>query len=115
MEIYFKSKRLAKEFEKKDLKRKHGELRSKKIMQRLAEMAASDNLEILHKLPGPRCHQLTNNLDEQFSLDLDHPYRLIIEVADEPIPRKEDKGISLQKVSKVCIIEITNTHGRTNG
>lgn len=41
---------------------------------------------------------------------LDHPYRLIFESADEPIPTKSDGGIDWTKVTAVRILGVEDTH-----
>lgn len=57
-------------------------------------------------LPLGRCHELLYNLSGQLSLDLDHPYRLIFESANEPIPTKPDGGINWTKVTAVMILGV---------
>jgi len=61
-------------------------------------------------LPQARCHQLTRDLDECFSLDLDGPYRLILKVVEDPIPRRRDGGIDPKLVRRVQIFDIVDTH-----
>ena len=46
---------------------------------------------------------------KQFSVDLDHPYRLIFE-PEEPIPRKDDGGIDWSQVTTVVILGVEDTH-----
>lgn len=46
----------------------------------------------------------------QLSLDLDHPYRLIFEPANEPIPTKPDGGLDWNKVTAVRILGVEDTH-----
>ena len=58
-------------------------------------MASAESLAELATLPQARCHQLAGNLSEKFSLDLDGPFRLIVEVADLPVPR-------LSSYSSIC-------------
>ncbi|WP_229548556.1 hypothetical protein [Nostoc sp. CHAB 5836] len=48
----------------------------------------------------------------QLSLDLDGPYRLIFEPADQPIPLKPDGGLDWDKVTAVEILGVENTHGK---
>ncbi len=63
----------------------------------------------LQRLP-PRCHELGGDRVGQFSVDLDHPYRLLFIPADEPVPYREDGGIDLERVKEIEIIEIADTH-----
>jgi len=62
-------------------------------------------------LPQVRCHELKGDRTGQLSLDLDHPYRLIIEPAHDPIPRKPDGGLDWNKVTAVMIVGVEDTHG----
>jgi hypothetical protein len=63
----------------------------------------------MRNLPG-RCHELREDRAGQLSLDLDHPYRLIFEPADNPIPLKPDGGIDWKKVTAIRIIGVEDTH-----
>lgn len=44
------------------------------------------------------------------SLDLRHPYRLLFEPADEPVPRKPDGGLAWSRVIAVRILGVEDTH-----
>ena len=83
---------------------------TQKLKQRMAELKAADVLADISHLPPPRLHELTGKEKGQFSVDLQHPYRLLFIPADEPVPRKEDGGIELNGVKAVEIIEIADTH-----
>lgn len=92
------------------LVRKHGTKRAKKIRQRLDDLHAANSLDVMRKLPG-RCHELAGDKSGFLSLDLDHPYRLLFEPANEPLPQKDDGGIDWVNVTAVRIIGIEDTHG----
>lgn len=64
----------------------------------------------MHTLPG-RCYELIGNKSGQLSLDLVHPYRLIIKPANNPIPKKDDGGLDWRKITAIKIIGVENTHG----
>ncbi len=91
------------------LKKNHGADRAKRIRRRLDDLRAANVLEDMRNLPG-RCHELLHNRAGQLSLDLDHPYRLIFEPANEPIPSKPDGGIDWNKVTAVRVMGVENTH-----
>ena len=93
----------------KALRRKHGPDRAKRIRRRLDDLAAAASLEVMLTLPG-RCHELRGSMAGQLSLDLDHPHRLIIEPADNPIPRKPDGGLDWSEVRSVRIVGVADTH-----
>ncbi|MGE5206081.1 MAG: killer suppression protein HigA [Chlamydiota bacterium] len=75
------------------------------------ELAAADTLADVSRLPPPRCHQLSENLDEQFAVDISPNERLVFEVDDNPVPRRADGGIDLNKVLAVVILRIEDYHG----
>ena len=72
-------------------------------------MAAVDNLEDVKLLPG-RWHELKGQLKHCLSVDLDHPYRLIFKVADEPAPTKPDGGLDWSAVTVLKVQSIRDTH-----
>ena len=110
MNIVFKYNKFKEEcINQRLLEKEHGRKRAKRIRQRLDTLHAVEVLEDMKGLPG-RCHELRHNHSGQFSLDLDHPYRLIFEPADEPIPTRPDGGIDWTKVTAVMILGVVNTH-----
>ncbi len=81
-----------------------------KLRRRLMEMRGADTLADLSHLPPMRCHEESQNRAGQFSVDLEHPMRLIFVPAGDAVPRKADGGIDRTKVTAVEIIEITDPH-----
>lgn len=57
----------------RELRKRHGLVRAKKIMQRLKSLGAAETPADLKSLPG-RCHELHGDRAGELSLDLDHPY-----------------------------------------
>ncbi len=111
MDIVFSNKKLEKTCaDERRMQREFGTVRSKKVKRRLAEIDAASNLDEFGKLPGPRCHELGGDRKGQLSIDLDHPYRLIIEPNHNPIPAKDDGGLDWSQVTAIRIIEIEDTH-----
>ena len=79
MLITYKNNKLEKEFcDIKLLKRRWGEEQANLIARRLEQLKAADNLEVLRTLPQLRAHELKGNRAGQISLDVKHPYRLLI-------------------------------------
>lgn len=112
MDIYFKSKRLSKKCSnKKEMIKEWGPEIAKKLSIRLMEIQAASNIEELKKLPQARCHKLKGNRDNQFAVDLKHPYRLIFEPYQDPIPLKSDGGLDLAKITAILILEVDDYHG----
>ena len=111
VDIFFKSKSLATRFNNdKWLLKKYGERNARIIQQRLQEIEAAENLAQLMMLPGPRCHPLKGARKEQFAVRALDPYRITFEVADDPVPRKEDGGIDLAKVAAIRIVRVEDYH-----
>lgn len=111
MEVSFVSQQMARTCASlAHMQRKWGAERAKKVKLRLDQMRAAASLAELMALPQARCHQLVANRDEQFSLDLDGPYRLIVQVDHEPVPRRPDGGIDLNRVERLLVLEITDPH-----
>jgi len=112
MIILFRSKKLEKTLsDRKTLVKHFGLEQARKIQQRLFELQAADNLGILKSLPQVRAHELAGNRAGQISLDLKHPYRLLIVPAYDDPPRKKDGGLDWEKVAKIMILEVEDTHG----
>jgi len=66
---------------------------------------------MMRQLPGARCHELKGNMEGTLAVDLDQPYRLLFEPANDPIPRKEDGGLDWKKVTAITVTEIRDYHG----
>ncbi|MFP4380143.1 MAG: type II toxin-antitoxin system RelE/ParE family toxin [Candidatus Sumerlaeia bacterium] len=110
MEIYFKSKKMQKQCsEDRTMQKAFGRKMCKRLKQRLMELSAADNLADISHLPPPRCHELRNRKGV-FSVDLEQPYRLLFEAANEPIPRNASGGVELSLVTEIMVIEIADTH-----
>lgn len=112
MKIFFQTRKMEKAANSESLGNRHWGTRAPKIRQRLAELAAANTLADVSTLPPPRCHQLTENLDEHFAVDITRNERLVFEVANNPTPRKQDGGIDLAQVTEIVILRIEDYHGR---
>ena len=78
MEISFKSKkieRICTDFG--EASRQHGRDMATIIHQRVKELRATDSVDTIIHFGIGRCHQLKGKRNDQFALDLRHPYRLI--------------------------------------
>ena len=89
--------------------KKLGEKRFKKYKQRLDQLKASKTLENVRFQPG-RFHELTSNRKGQWACELDHPYRLIFEPQENPIPIDSDGKYIWVEIKGVEIIEIDDYH-----
>lgn len=111
MGILFKTKKFQKECNNhKLLIRTYGKRRADLIRRRLDEFRAANSLYELRYLPGPRCHELKGNRAGQFSVDLDHPYRLLFCPKNDPLPQKADGGLNWKEITIIEIVGIEDTH-----
>ena len=112
MEVLFRRAKFARTCSTRtDMVRTFGPATARRLEARLAELEAATVLEDLRSLPQARAHELTGDRDEQISLDLDHPRRLIIAVANDPIPRRADGGLDWTAITSVVVEEVADTHG----
>ena len=81
-------------------------------MLRLTQLQAASCLNDMKVIPGTRFHQLEGKRKKQFSLDLKHPFRLVLEPFCDPIPYTDKNEINLEKISKIMIIEVVDYHGK---
>ena len=111
MDVTFRNTKLQKIFESESsLKRKYGPRRGIKISRHISHLRSLPNLAMV-PTGGPfRCHQLSGDRDEQFAIDLVHPFRLVFEVEHNPIPRDKFGGIDKGRVTAIRIKEVINYH-----
>jgi len=81
-----------------------------KLQQRMMELSAADSLADISGLPPARCHELTKDRAGQLSVDLQHPYRLLFVVGNDPRPERENGGLDWEGVTEIVIVEIADTH-----
>lgn len=111
MDIIFSTNKLETECNNtKLLTKRYGPRRAKLISQRLYELRAANVLADIRYLPQPRCHELKGNRAGQLSVDLDHPYRLIFEPANNAVLLKPDGGLDWSKVTAILILGVEDTH-----
>ncbi len=112
MEILFLERKLAKACnDQSRLVQIYGPLRAKLIRRRLDEFRAAEHLGIIRLLPQVRCHELKGDRQGTLAVDLDHPYRLIFEPANDPIPRKPDGGLDWTGVTAIRVLSVEDYHG----
>lgn len=110
MVIVFATTKMEKVFNSaKELNRKYGK-QAQKIMIRMGSLRAAANLSQVPKVPPDRCHELSEGRPGQFAVDLIHPFRLVFEPAEVPVPRKTDGGIDLAMVTKIRILDVEDYH-----
>lgn len=111
MEILFANNKLARSCnEEKERTRTFGPERAKRLGRRLDQLRHAESLAIF-RVVHPRCHPLVGDRFGEWSADLDGPYRLIFEIADEQLPKDEHGNLDISKVQRVRIINVDDTHG----
>lgn len=111
MELFFANKKLAKLLNsRKNTLRIYGPDNGRRILLRLQQIAAAASLDELARLPQTRVHELKADRKEQISVDVKHPYRLLLASAHEETPRKLDGGLDWSCITSVTVIQITDTH-----
>jgi toxin HigB-1 len=112
MEISFASRKLEKACNiEREGDRMWGTENARRVRQRFAELSAADTLAVVAKIPPARLHALKGNRKGQYAVDVKHPFRLIFELAHDPIPKKDDGGVDLQRITRIRVLSVEDYHG----
>ena len=104
MHLIYKTNSLEKECTDFNRATKSYGLNCAKILhRRIRELKASESLEEMIAFKIGRCHALKGDLSGKYALDLEHPYRLIVESTGD---LTETFGIRIVK-----LLEVTDYHG----
>ena len=111
VDIFFKSNKLAKVLNAEaSLKKEYGAKNAKQIRLRMAVLAAANTLADVPTTPPDRRHQLKGDYRGCFAVDVEHPFRIVFEPADDVPPVKADGGLDLGKITAITILEIVDYH-----
>ena len=88
---------------------KLGPQQAKLYKQRLDDLKDVLNLEETRFLPGSY-HELKENRKGQWASSLNHPYRLIFEPQEKPIPTNQAGQYLWVEIKGIEIIEIVDYH-----
>jgi proteic killer suppression protein len=109
--VLFQNRKLEKACDDESrLARKYGIVCAKLLKHRLDQLGGAKNLEAMRGVPQVRCHELKGNRVGTLAVDLAHPYRLIFEPANDPIPRKADGGLDWMKVTMIRVLAVEDYH-----
>lgn len=114
IDIEFASKKLEKQFNTgRELIKAYGPQRAKRIMVMMTALRAAAHMGILGPPYSPphRCHELKHNKKGLLSLNLDGPYRLLIEPMNDPLPTLEAGGLDWNGITAIKILGVEDTHG----
>jgi plasmid maintenance system killer protein len=110
VKISFKSNKLARSLtEAKEIQKAFGVM-SKKVNQRMKEISASDNLEVLKTLPAANCHELKGDRKGEFAVDISGNYRIVFIPDHQPVPVKDDNSIDCIKITHIEILGTEDYH-----
>ena len=111
MIITFKSRKLKNIFDSsRDIIRVYGEVRGKKITNRMSVLRAVTYLEEVPVEKPDRRHELSHKRKGQFAVDITGNYRLIFEPNNNPLPLRKDGGLDLWKITEIKILEVEDYH-----
>lgn len=111
MDVSFRDSKLAKICNsERALVKAYGKANARKIMMRLTILEAAETLSDVPITPPSRRHELKGDKKGQFGIDVQHPFRIVLEPAHNPVPKKEDGGIDLDAVTAIEIITIEDYH-----
>ncbi|MBP5637918.1 MAG: type II toxin-antitoxin system RelE/ParE family toxin [Victivallales bacterium] len=82
---------------------------ARRLHSRLTVLANAETFETIRNTPG-RFHELKDNRKGQWSMDLVHPYRLIITPLTQPIPTDKDGKYIWTEIKDALIVEIVDYH-----
>lgn len=110
MEISYKSSKLKKIFtEANEIQKAFGSM-AKKVNQRMKEISASENLEVLKSIPAANCHELRGNRKGEFALDISGNHRIIFVPDHDPVPQNDDRTIDCIKITDIRILGTEDYH-----
>jgi len=110
VKITYKNNKLEKSLTiDKELIKTYGEL-AKKIKQRINQLTEADNLSIIAQLPALRLHAYKGGRVGEWSVDIKDNWRIIFEIAHEPVPKLEDGGVNLLVIKAIEIVSVEDPH-----
>ena len=111
MEISFRTNKLQKTLNSQNaLRKSYGDKLARSLMIRLAVLRNARTLSLVPTTKPERRHLLKGKRKGQFAVDLDQSFRLVFEPNHNPVPRSEDGGIDLERLTAITIIEVTDYH-----
>ena len=111
MDIFFKTRKLARVFNsQRELRKQYGDRMARTIAIRLAVLKNARRLSMVPVTLPDRRHGLAGKRKKQYAVDLVHPYRLVFE------PRRSSAGAGsvadhdAGDVTAITIVEVMDYH-----
>ncbi len=83
---------------------------ARKVNQRIKEITASANLEVLKTIPAANCHELKGSRKGEFAVDISGNFRMIFIPDHEPTPLKDDSSIDCIRITDIKILGTEDYH-----
>jgi len=111
MDISFKKNKLMKVVDsERELYKTFGKENGRLIQRRMAFLQAAPTLaDVPHTKPERR-HELGGKRKGQFAVDVKHPQRIIFRPNHKPLPRKDDGGLDLTRITSIEILVVEDYH-----
>ena len=111
MEILFKAQKLRKTMSSEALLvREYGKENGRLIMRRMFVLQAAESLADVPRQRPERCHALSGKKKGKYAVDVKHPYRIVLEPANDPLPVHDDGSVDLGRVTSIRILGVEDYH-----
>lgn len=111
MDIFFKTRKLARVFNsERELRKQYGDRMARTIAIRLAVMKHARTLSMVPVTPPDRRHRLAGKRKEQYAVDLVHPYRLVFEPRRGSAGARDAADRDTAGVTAITIVEVVDYH-----
>ena len=104
MEISYASKKLEKILTNERMIKKHYTAFHKKIINRMSEIRAANNLEEIPHIPPPRRHKLEGDYSDCWGIDVSKNFRIVL----RPIGDWDESD--LKTINKIQILSVEDYH-----
>lgn len=111
MIVDFKTSKLKKQCENPNIAKKDfGSNIGDRLTQRIRELTSATSLEDIGFIPAARLHRLEGKRQNQYAVDLVHPFRLVF----EPVLKDGVEIFELDRIDRVKVEEVSDYHGKKN-
>jgi len=111
MEVFFRTRKLQTASNSEELlEQEYGAENGRLVMRRLLVLRAANSLADVPRDRPERCDPLEGKRKRQFAVDVKHPFRIVFEPANDPLPLREDGGLDMSRVTAICILSIEDYH-----
>ena len=111
MDIFFKTRKLAKVFNsERELRKQYGDRMARTIAIRLAVLKHARALSMVPLTPPDRRHRLAGKRKAQYAVDLVHPYRLVFEPRRDSADAGDAANRDTAGVTAITIVEVIDYH-----